>query len=40
MKKVFVYVSLMMMIVLGKREAPKESVYVEYDDWSYEPSET
>ena len=28
----------MLAFVLGKREAPKESEYVEYDDWTYEPA--
>jgi hypothetical protein len=33
-----VYVSILAACVLAKREAPKETIYVEYDtEWSYEP---
>ena len=36
--KILAYVLLLVAIALAKKEAPKETVYVEYDsDWTYEP---
>jgi hypothetical protein len=35
-----VYVAILIAIAIAKREAPKESTYVEYEEWTYEPVES
>jgi len=39
MRKVLYVSILLLAIVLAKREAPKETVYVEYEEWTYAPVE-